>query len=98
MNLSSSSETWSNYAMQMTQLSGQTPKSFSYINLYFTFNDKGYITKLNIKEKYTVNVVIDVNITGDLNYEYIMPSLDYRINDLLIDTETNLQNSLKKGE
>ena len=97
MKLSTASETWSNYALHMTQLSGQTPKSFSYIDLYFNFNENGFITNLNVKEKYTVNVVIDVNITANLIYEYVLPSLDYSISDIVVDTEEDLQNSLKKG-
>ena len=65
--------------------------------MYFNFNENGFITNLNVKEKYTVNVVIEVNITANLVYEYVLPSLDYSISDIVVDTEEDLQNSLKKG-
>lgn len=67
--LSTSLSVYSMYAQQMKTLADQTVKSFSYIYLNYTIDKDGWITKLYIDEKYTVELM-SVSITSKINYYF----------------------------
>lgn len=94
--LNTSSSVYSLYAKQMKALSNQDVKEFNYIYLNFTMSKSGWITSLNIDEKYTVELM-SVKITSNITYKYTTQLPNIKINDINVSSDSALQASLKES-
>ena len=76
-----------NYKIQMTALSGQTPNKFNYIKLTYTIDDNGYIHTLDISEQYVITVGLSVTATASMRETFYIRDAntiltDVNINDI----------------
>ena len=94
--LNTSSSVYSLYAKQMKALSNQDVKEFNYIYLNFTMTKTGWITSLNIDEKYTVELM-SVKITSNITYKFTTQKPNMKINDIDVSSDSALQVSLKES-
>lgn len=94
--LNTSSSVYSLYATQMKTLSDQDVKEFSYIKLNYTITKSGWITSLNISEKYTVELM-SVKITSDITYKFTTQKPNIKINDIDVSSDSALLTSLKES-
>ena len=80
----------------MKALSNQDVKEFNYIYLNFTMTKTGWITSLNIDEKYTVELM-SVKITSNITYKFTTQKPNMKINDIDVSSDSALQTSLKES-
>lgn len=89
LSLSTGENVWSGYKQQMTRLSSQTPSSFNYINLNFTFDSNGNLKTWSVSEQYKVMV----SVTAALSYNVHIPNKS-NVTTLDISTNAKLQSAL----
>ena len=74
-----------NYKIQMTALSGQTPNKFNHVKLTYTIDNNGYINTLDINEQYVITVGLSVTATAAIKETFLVRDA----NTVLTDVDIN---------